>query len=85
MLDSDEYIIRIYGTFGDYVDSIYRISTNKRIDALSGTIGGGGGDGWVRYEAPNGYMISGFFGRADIYLDAIGVYYSAVSTIRPTG
>ncbi|MCW5842388.1 MAG: hypothetical protein KIT77_14170 [Caldilinea sp.] len=69
VLDSDEYLVGISGTSGQYVDNI-RFHTNKRDSEL---FGGRGGDNSFSFMADAGSQVIGFFGRADWYLDAIGV------------
>jgi hypothetical protein len=70
-LDSGEYITRISGRYGEYIDSI-RIQTNKR---TSPVFGGRGGDRDFRIDVPSGNQAVGFSGRAGDSLDAIGLTY----------
>src|SRR5438309_342076 len=44
-MGGDEFIIGIYDTFGNYVDSITQIKTNLKNNVLTNTIGEGGGTG----------------------------------------
>jgi hypothetical protein len=74
-LDSDEYIVGIFGRCGEYVDSIV-IETNKR---RSQQFGGSGGDRSYRIEVPDGNQAIGFAGRAGGYLDAVGLNYEPVN------
>lgn len=69
VLDADEYLVGISGTSGQYVDNI-RFHTNKR---ESDMFGGRGGENAFSFMADAGSQVIGFFGRADWYLDAIGV------------
>lgn len=69
VLDADEYLVGVSGRSGDYIDSI-RFHTNKR---TSDSFGGWGGSTDFSFEAPAGGEIAGFFGRADWYIDALGV------------
>ena len=69
VLDADEYLVGISGTSGQYVDNI-RFHTNKRDSEL---FGGRGGDNSFSFMADAGSQVIGFFGRADWYLDSIGV------------
>jgi len=68
-LDSDEYVIGIYGRYGENVDSL-TIRTNKR---TSPTYGGRGGNKDYRVDVPSGSMAIGFQGRSGQRLDAIGL------------
>jgi hypothetical protein len=70
-LDSDEYITRISGRYGRFIDSL-SIQTNKR---RSPVFGGRGGDRDFSLELPSGNYAVGFIGRAGDYLDAIGLTY----------
>ncbi len=69
VLDGDEYLVGISGTSGQYVDNI-RFHTNKRDSDM---FGGSGGENSFSFMADAGRQVIGFFGRADWYLDAIGV------------
>lgn len=75
-LDSDEYVIGIYGRYGDNVDSI-AIRTNKR---TSPVFGGRGGNKDFQINAPDGSMAIGFLGRSGQHLDAIGLTYVSINT-----
>jgi predicted flap endonuclease-1-like 5' DNA nuclease len=68
-LEPGEVLVGISGRSGGYVDSI-RIHTNRRV---SDSFGGFTGDHEYRFEAPDNSEIAGFFGRADWYIDALGV------------
>lgn len=68
-LATDEYITQIIGHRGVYVDSL-AIVTNK---GRSMQWGGDGGDVAYYYQAPPNGKIVGFRGRADGYVDAIGI------------
>jgi hypothetical protein len=68
-LDDDEYVTGISGRAGWYVDSL-RFHTNKRTSEI---VGGEGGDQEYAYMAPEGSEVAGLFGRAEGYLDAIGI------------
>ena len=64
-----EYITRISGKYGRFIDSLL-IETNKgRAQGFGGT----GGAGNYTYKVPPGSRIHGFFGRSGKFLDAIGV------------
>ena len=76
VLDADEYLVGISGASGQYVDNI-RFHTNKR---LSDVYGGHGGENAFSYMADAGSQVVGFWGRADWYLDAVGVLVAE----RPT-
>jgi len=75
-LAGGEYIRSIAGRYGDRVDSL-RIRTTE---GLRLSVGGRGGPGRYRYEAPPGTEIAGLYGRSATQLDAIGV----VLRTRPT-
>lgn len=75
VLDGDEYLIGISGTSGQYVDNI-RFHTNKRDSDM---FGGRGGENSFSLMANAGRQVIGFFGRADWYLDAIGVLVKELS------
>ncbi|BAM00996.1 MULTISPECIES: DUF4332 domain-containing protein [Caldilinea] len=76
ILDADEYLIGVSGRSGAYVDSI-RFHTNKRV---SPTYGGAGGEVDFSFLAPEGSEVVGFFGRADWYIDAIGILTRSLPT-----
>lgn len=70
MLDEDEIILNVSGRAGWYVDQI-TFDTNKK---RYGPYGGDGGKDW---ELGRGaYRLGGLYGRAGIYLDAIGFCYA---------
>ena len=64
-----EHIVRIDGRYGSFVNSI-TITTDS---GLTQTFGGTGGSADFTYQAPEGFEISGFAGRAGAFIDAIGV------------
>jgi predicted flap endonuclease-1-like 5' DNA nuclease len=68
-LDADEYLTGISGRSGRYVDSI-RFHTNKR---TTDSIGGSGGENEFHFEAAADGEVAGFFGRADWFVDKLGV------------
>lgn len=68
-LAPDEYITGISGQHGWYVDSI-TIHTNKRV---SESFGGHYGHEPYSFQVSDGNCVTGFFGRADRYIDAIGI------------
>ncbi|MCP4358335.1 MAG: hypothetical protein GY796_10000, partial [Chloroflexi bacterium] len=71
-----EYIQAIEGIYGgDLVDELC-IRTNRDYRCF----GGRGGSVNFRYQAPPGYKINGFWGRAGQYLDAIGVFLVGSTT-----
>jgi hypothetical protein len=70
-LDTDEYVIGIYGRYGETIDSI-SIRTNKRTSPI---YGGRGGDRDFRVDVPQGSVAIGFSGRSAELLDAIGLLY----------
>jgi predicted flap endonuclease-1-like 5' DNA nuclease len=69
VLEADEYLVGISGRSSQYVDSIC-FHTNKRV---SPAYGGEGGDEAYSFLAAEGSEVVGFFGKADWYIDAIGV------------
>ena len=81
-LAADEYLVGIFGKYGDKVDSIGFI-TNKRV---CGPYGGPNGDVDYHYNdakhedvkltSPS-VTIVGFFGREENYIYAIGCVFSA--------
>lgn len=72
-LSKNEYVTEVSGGFGSKVDSI-KIYTNTGRYFQNG----GGGGVPYRYQAPNGYSIAGFCGRAYNRIDAIGVLYRRI-------
>ena len=68
-LAADEYITVIGGRYGRVVDSLF-IKTNK---GQAKRWGGDGGNVDFFYSVPPGRSISGFFGLAERYVNAIGV------------
>lgn len=69
LLEDDEYLVGISGYSAEYLDNI-RFHTNKRV---SPTYGGEGGEVEYSFLAPEGSEVVGFYGRADWYIDAIGI------------
>ena len=68
-LQPGEYITRISGKYGSFVDSLL-IQTNKgRAKGWGGT----GGSANYTYTAPPGSSIHGFFGRSGRFIDSVGV------------
>ena len=68
-LDADEYLTGISGRSGRYIDSI-RFHTNKRV---TDSIGGRGGENEYHFEAAANGEVASLFGRADWYMDQLGV------------
>lgn len=68
-LEAGEYLIGVSGRSGRYVDSI-AFHTNLRV---SPTYGGDSGENTFTFLAPEASEVVGFFGRADWYVDAIGI------------
>lgn len=68
-LDADEYLTGVSGRCGRYIDSI-RFHTNKR---TTDSYGGPGGEDEYRFEAAAGGEIVGLVGRADWFIDQLGV------------
>lgn len=68
-LDADEYLTGVSGRCGRYIDSI-RFHTNKR---TTDSYGGHGGEDEYRYEAAAGSEVAGLAGRADWFIDQLGV------------
>jgi predicted flap endonuclease-1-like 5' DNA nuclease len=68
-LGTDEYLTAISGKHGWYIDSI-QFHTNKR---SSDIFGGKGGDTEFILEAPKNHEISGLFGKADWFIDQLGI------------
>ena len=68
-LDDDEYITGISGRAARKIDCL-TLHTNKR---NLPTVGGRGGMPFEKIEAPEGFEVIGFHGRADAELDAIGI------------
>jgi predicted flap endonuclease-1-like 5' DNA nuclease len=68
-LAGDEYLTGISGRSGRYVDSI-RFHTSQR---TTDSIGGRGGENEYHFEAAANGEVAGFFGRADWYVDQLGV------------
>lgn len=68
-LEPNEYLIGISGRSGRYIDSI-AFHTNLRV---SPTYGGDSGENSFTFLAPEASEVVGFFGRADWYVDAIGI------------
>jgi predicted flap endonuclease-1-like 5' DNA nuclease len=68
-LEAGEYLTGISGRSGRYIDSI-RFHTNKRV---TDSIGGRGGENEYHFEAAANAEVAGLFGRADWYMDQLGV------------
>jgi Jacalin-like lectin domain len=71
-LAEGEFITKIEGKCGQFVDSL-TIYTNR---GQTYSLGGSGGS-YFGYEAPQGYEIAGFIGRSKRLIDAIGVVLRA--------
>jgi hypothetical protein len=64
-----EHITSIGGRYNSFVDHlVIRTSRGRSLDA-----GGPGGSVLYSYDAPPGFEIAGFHGRAGEFIDAIGV------------
>jgi len=72
-LSPDEHIVSIGGKYGDCIDSLWIRTSKGRFQRW----GGNGGSVDFHYAAPDGWMISSFWGRSGTYLDSIGVQMSA--------
>jgi len=68
-LATDEVITGISGRHGWYIDSL-TLHTNKRV---SESIGGHYGHEPYELLAPEGRCVTGFSGRCQLYIDAIGI------------
>jgi len=68
---SDE-ISRLSGTFGRHLD---QLTVHTRL-GRSYTFGGQGGEQAFRYDLPLGTQLSGLFGAAGQYVDALGVSFA---------
>lgn len=75
-LEADEYLVGISGQSGWYIDNL-RFHTNKR---TSETYGVGMGETEFRFDAPEGSKVVGFFGRADWFIDALGIVTQPLSS-----
>jgi hypothetical protein len=72
-LNREEHITSLDGQYGN-ADTSFVNSIRIRTDQGRSLAGGGpGGDGAYTYEAPQGFEIVGFFGRAGQFVDAIGI------------
>ncbi|MCG8351931.1 MAG: hypothetical protein MI924_29545 [Chloroflexales bacterium] len=69
ILDDDEYLTGISGLYDWYIDCV-QFHTNKRV---SERYGEPNAKQEFQYTAPGGYEIFGLFGRANWYVDALGV------------
>ena len=66
-LDMNEYIVRVDGRSGIYIDQLtFTTNVGRKI----GPFGGGGGD---PFSLPN-LNVGGFFGQSGDLLDAVGVF-----------
>lgn len=77
-LDKDEYITGVSGRCGWYIDHL-RIHTNRRV---SPAYGGHGGEQDFYLSAPAGMQVIGLFGRADWFLDAVGLMADELPTAK---
>lgn len=69
--DQNEYIIRIFGTYRTFVNSLCIVTNlNKTYETIPRTSGQE-----FNFKAPEGYQICGFHGRCGNFLDSIGVYF----------
>jgi len=81
VFDSDEFISRLEGTYGSYINTL-KIITNK--DRTYGPFGGAppwplGPNSFTLGTVPSKTFSQAFFGRSGIFLDAIGI--SGISTV----
>ena len=67
LLSNNEYIVRVDGRSGIYIDQL-TFTTN--LENVFGPFGGDGGD---PFSLPN-LSVGGFFGRSGDLLDAVGVF-----------
>jgi hypothetical protein len=81
-LEPGEYITAITGRYGNNVDSVVIHTSEGR---QSTRFGGSGGLANFSYEAPYGYEIAGFQGRAGRYIDALGVILRPIATSGEAG
>ncbi|HEY0563533.1 MAG TPA: Ig-like domain-containing protein [Methylophilus sp.] len=76
-----EYLVRIYGQWGSG-GAVAKISFATNTGRVFGPYGIANGIGTLTnfdYTVPTGNRVLGFAGRADVYLNAIGVVYGPVS------
>jgi hypothetical protein len=74
-LAPDEYITRVNGKYGAFMDHLEIITNKGHFKGWGGT---GGQIGFV-YNAPPGSKIHGFFGHSGDLLDSIGVFFKKIS------
>lgn len=82
-LPDNEYLVRVYGTYGSYIGTISFVTNTGRILGPYGSGDVGASPHKFNITVPTGNEITGFKGRAKNYLHAIGVVYRPVSA-RPT-
>ena len=81
LLDADEYLLGVEGTYDDHISSL-RFYTSKRTTQSCKTnpqhpnVWGTRGSRSFGYTAPSGQMIVALIGRAGESVDAIGVMYA---------
>ena len=81
---NNEYLFRISGRCGHYVDKIvfhtrfHPPGPVKKYPPGNSYIGGNGGIHAYNLEVPVGYHITGFFGRYGGWFDSIGVIYHKI-------
>jgi predicted flap endonuclease-1-like 5' DNA nuclease len=80
ILEPGEYLVGVSGRSGHYVDNIV-FHTNLRV---SPAYGGAGGENTFAFLAPENSEVVGFFGRADWYVDAIGIVARALPVVAET-
>lgn len=80
ILEPGEYLVGVSGRSGRYVDNIV-FHTNLRV---SPAYGGAGGENTFAFLAPENSEVVGFFGRADWYVDAIGIVARALPAVAET-
>ncbi|XP_019180880.1 PREDICTED: mannose/glucose-specific lectin-like [Ipomoea nil] len=73
---TDEYLTEVSGTFGPFIDSSYSVLRSIKFTTNVRVFGPYGPDVGTpfSFQPPDGTKISGFIGRAGIYVDAIGIY-----------
>lgn len=81
-LSSNEYIVRIYGTYGSpgYIGKISFATNKGRIFGPYGKGLGGTNTSKFDYTVPTGNAVVGFTGKSGTFLNAIGVVYNSILT-----
>ncbi len=79
---ANEYLVRVFGVAGTFVGQVGFVTNTGRVLGPYGSALGSGAGAAFDFTAPAGARIVGFAGRAQGYLDGLGVIY-VQGTVAP--